>query len=190
MIVLHAYRPTWPAEFQAMQRRLAAALGDQARHVAHIGSTAVPGMAAKDVLDIQVSVAKLDSALIPPLTALGLDFVPEHAEDHLPPGATEPVHEWQKLYFRSAAPARACHVHVRELGRANQRYALIFRDFLRAHPGPRQTLERIKAELARLHGDDAEAYYAVKDPVYDLIWHAANDWAARTGWQATSASES
>lgn len=189
MIVLHAHKSTWPAEFQSIRSRLASALGGEARHIAHIGSTAVPGLAAKDIIDVQVTVAGLERGLVPRIETLGLAFVPEHALDHLPPGATEPRQEWTKFYFRSDAPARACHVHVRVLGHANQRYALLFRDFLRTHPGPRQTIERIKTELARLHGDDPDAYYAVKDPVYDLIWHAANDWAARTEWLPAAATE-
>ena len=68
-------------------------------------------------------------------------------------------------------------------GSANHRYALLFRDYLRAHPAARDTVQAIKRELARRHGDDADAYYAIKDPVYDLIWLAANAWALASAWR-------
>jgi len=109
--------------------------------------------------------------------------------DHLPPGADAPPDQWQKLYFRSTPPIRPCHIHLRVLGSANQRYALLFRDYLRVHPGARRTIDVIKRQLARLHGSDADAYYAVKDPVYDLVWESAQEWARRSGWEASSASE-
>ena len=77
---------------------------------------------------------------------------------------------------------RPTHLHVRQVGRANQRYALLFRDYLRAHPGAAETYAIIKRELIRLNPDDVDAYYAVKDPVCDLIMDAARIWAAATGW--------
>ena len=68
---------------------------------------------------------------------------------------------------------------MREVGRANQRYALLFRDHLRADARAAAAYERVKVALARLHPDDADAYYAVKDPVCDLVIHAAERWAAQ-----------
>lgn len=189
MIVLHPYNRDWPVEFAAIRARLVDALGTRARHIAHIGSTAVPGLAAKDIIDIQVAVQALGPDLVAALGASGFEHVPKHPVDHTPPGADDPADQWRKLYFRSVPPERPCHVHVRVLGNANQRYALLFRDYLRQHPGSRMTIEVIKRELARLHGNDADAYYAVKDPVYDLIWQAAQAWAQRCGWRHDAASE-
>ena len=59
-----------------------------------------------------------------------------------------------------------------------------FATICRAHPNSARTVELIKRQLARYHADDREAYYDIKDPVYDLIWDAAQDWARTTGWQA------
>ena len=73
---------------------------------------------------------------------------------------------------------RRIHVHVRRQGSPNQRYPLLFRDYLRAHPHSAATVERIKRALAAYHADDNVAYYAIKDPAYDLIWDAAQEWAA------------
>jgi GrpB-like predicted nucleotidyltransferase (UPF0157 family) len=68
-------------------------------------------------------------------------------------------------------------LHVRQVGRANQRYALLFRDYLRADAQVMGAFAQIKETLARLHPTDAEAYYDVKDPVCDLIMAAAERWA-------------
>lgn len=190
MIVIHPYDERWPAEFAALRTQLAQALGPRALHIAHIGSTAVPGLAAKDIIDIQVGVQALDPELVTLLVDSGFEYVPRHPVDHLPPGATDPPEQWQKLLFRGLPPRRPCHVHLRPVGHANQRYALLFRDYLRHHPGSRMTIEVIKRELARLHANDVDAYYAVKDPVYDLVWQSARDWAQRSGWHHATAPES
>jgi GrpB-like predicted nucleotidyltransferase (UPF0157 family) len=71
-------------------------------------------------------------------------------------------------------------VHVRINGNPNQQYALLFRDYLRTHPNSARTIELIKRELVRRHADDLEAYYDIKDPVYDLIWEAALEWSRET----------
>jgi GrpB-like predicted nucleotidyltransferase (UPF0157 family) len=94
----------------------------------------------------------------------------------------DPVH-WTKLYFRAPDGQRPTHLHVRQEGRANQRYPILFRDYLRAHPGAAETYAIIKRELLRLNPDDVDAYYAVKDPVCDLIMDAARLWSATTGWE-------
>ena len=184
MIVIHAYRSAWPGEFLEVRAHLAHVLGDSAKGIAHIGSTAVPGLGAKDIIDVQVAVDRLSADLVTRLSAADYEFVARHDRDHVPAGAATAAAagDWAKLYFRQRPGQRACHIHVRVQGCPNHRYALLFRDYLRAHPGARMTIEVIKHELARLHGDDADAYYAVKDPVYDLVWQAATEWAAFTAW--------
>lgn len=188
-IVIRPYDPNWPLEFSSLTENLFHALGAQAKRVSHIGSTAVPGLGAKDIIDVQIGVDALASDLISKLVAAGYAFVAEHGKDHVPQGDTSPPGGWNKLYFRGHTQVRPCHVHVRVLGSPNHRYALIFRDYLRAHEEARLTVELIKRELARLHGNDADAYYAVKDPVYDLVWQAANDWAVRSGWREEHATD-
>lgn len=69
-----------------------------------------------------------------------------------------------------------------EAGRANWRYALLFRDYLRHSPDTAAAYAQIKVALARLVPDDVDAYYDVKDPVCDLIMDAAESWAARASW--------
>jgi len=183
MLVIHAYRPAWPLEFEDIRSHLASVLGDSAKGIAHIGSTAVPGLGAKDIIDIQVAVEQLGTDLVLRLATAGYEYVARHDRDHVPAGAVAAPGEWSKQYFRQRPGQRACHVHVRVQGSANHRYALLFRDYLRAHPAARDTVQAIKRELARRHGDDADAYYAIKDPVYDLIWLAANAWALASAWR-------
>lgn len=181
-IVIVPYDTRWPAAFQALGRPLRAALGDLAERIDHIGSTSVPGLAAKDIIDIQVTVAALDAgALSRALAPLGYTLAPDIVNDHIPPGhESDAPDEWRKLYFRPPAAQRPTHLHVRQAGRANQRYALLFRDYLRADPLARGGYERVKRALAHLHPDDVDAYYAVKDPVCDIVIAAAERWAIST----------
>jgi GrpB-like predicted nucleotidyltransferase (UPF0157 family) len=188
-IVIRPYDPSWPAEFSSLREDLFLALGPRAKRIAHIGSTAVPGLGAKDIIDIQIGVDELAQDLVSRLVVAGYEFVSEHGSDHVPHGDATSAAGWKKLYFRGPAQMRPCHIHVRVRGNPNHRYALIFRDYLRAHEQARVTVERIKLELARLHGNDADAYYAVKDPVYDLVWQAANEWSVRSAWSEERATD-
>lgn len=77
---------------------------------------------------------------------------------------------------------QAVHVHVREAGRANQRYALLFRDYLRADARAADAYAAVKRALATAAPDDFDTYYAVKDPACDLIIAGAEQWAERTDW--------
>lgn len=182
-LVIRPSDPGRPAEFQQIAAPLRAALGDRALRIDHIGSTAVPGLAAKDVLDVQVTVAALDSAaILAALAPLGYTLLPAITGDHLPPGRAAVPAEWAKLYFRAPPDQRPTHLHIRQAGRANQRYALLFRDYLRADPGASAAYGQIKTALARLHPNDLDAYYDVKDPVCDLIIAAAELWATATGY--------
>jgi len=171
----------WPAEFEMIAAALRAALGDLALRIDHIGSTSVPGLPAKDVIDIQVTVRALDRALLAPALAQAGFVDREIAQDHRPPGAHGSDLDWQKLFFQPRA-GRPANLHVRVAGRPNQRYALLFRDYLRGHPDAAAAYARLKRGLAEL-GIDRGTYADVKDPACDLILIAAEDWAARTHWQ-------
>jgi GrpB-like predicted nucleotidyltransferase (UPF0157 family) len=182
-IVIMEPQARWPAEFAEIDGRLRAALGPLALSINHIGSTSVPGLDAKDVIDLQISVAALDvAALRPGIEQAGYLLGDEIWFDHVPAGQDADPALWAKL--RAAAPeaGRRTHIHIRVRGRPNERYALLFRDYLRAAPGAAGSYALIKRELAARHADDADAYYAVKDPVCDLIMDAAEYWALTTGW--------
>lgn len=184
LIEIMQYNEQWSEEFQRIREPLREALGALALRIDHIGSTSVPGLAAKDVIDVQVTVAELDAAAIAAaLEPLGYTLRTDITNDHLPPGRNDPQEEWQKLFFRAPEGQRRTNLHVRRTGRANQRYALLFRDYLRADPHVAKAYEQIKLALARLHPEDMEAYYDVKDPACDLIIAAAELWAAQTGYK-------
>lgn len=184
MIEIVDYDPRWPDEFEALARPIRAALGGFAARVDHIGSTSVPGLAAKNRIDVQVGLpdfARLADA-IAALAALGFAAVPGIGSDHVPVGASEDPAEWRKAFVQPPAGSRAANVHVREVGRANWRYALLFRDYLRAHPAAAGSYAELKRRLAPFMPDGG-TYAEVKDPAVDLIMLAAEDWAAATGWE-------
>lgn len=180
MIEIVDYKPSWPQEFTEIKQRLRQALGDLAISIDHIGSTSVPRLAAKDRIDIQITVADLsaetDSRLIAALTALGYVYRPHIQADHQPPDDPHPAQAWQKRLFREADGQRATNIHVRIAGNPNQRYPILFRDYLRAHPKQAATYAELKRRLAVIAGDDTGLYSDLKDPSCDLIMNAAEAW--------------
>lgn len=180
------YRAEWAEEFRGIGAALRAALGDLALRIDHIGSTSVPGLAAKDRIDIQVTVAALDPVepLVAAFTAAGgYRYREGYQWDHRPPGDASPDEEWRKRYFATPEGGRPTNLHVRAAGRANQRYALLFRDYLRADALARGGYERAKIELARFHPDDLDAYVTIKDPICDIVMSGAERWAAAVNWR-------
>lgn len=181
-IEIQPYDPTWPGQFAEVAASLRGALDGVATRIDHIGSTSVPGLAAKDVIDVQVTVADLDDPRIASaFEALGATPT-DITADHVRPGGDPDPARWRKRYVRPPSSWRPTHLHVRQAGLPNQRYALLFRDYLRATPSAAEAYAQIKVALARLHPDDVEAYYDVKDPVCDLVMDAAELWATATGW--------
>lgn len=177
------YDENWPREFVEIAVQLRAALGEVALRIDHIGSTSVPGLAAKDVIDVQVTVRDFAAPLEVLLSSPGYIRLPDINEDHLPPQVSGPASEWEKRYFQPPDGQRPTNLHVRAHGRANQRYALLFRDYLRTHPVAANAYAEIKRALAHYHPENWDAYYDVKDPVCDVIWSAAEEWARMTNWE-------
>lgn len=183
-IVIVDYRPAWPERFAALGRDLRTGLGDVASRIDHIGSTAVPGLAAKDIIDIQVTVADLDDAQIAPaMSAFGAVERFKGTFDHEPPGVSVPEEQRQKWLWYLRRDDVAVNIHIRLEGRWNERYALLCRDFLRAHEDTAHAYGEVKRQLARHVGNDVEAYYDVKDPAFDLFMSVAEEWAEWTGWR-------
>jgi GrpB-like predicted nucleotidyltransferase (UPF0157 family) len=185
-VVIVESRDDWSREFDALGARLAGALGMLALRVDHIGSTSVPGLAAKDVLDVQVIVGALEphEALAEQFAAVG--FTPKLGDvklrDHVPTGWTGEASEWDKLLFGPPAGERPSNVHVRVAGAPNERYALLFRDFLRANDRARDLWGSFKERLAAEVGGDLDLYVELKDPATDVLLTAAEEWARATGW--------
>lgn len=172
-------KSSWEAEFTDIAVRLAHAFGDTARDIQHIGSTSVPGLPAKDIIDVQVTVVSLDldSDTERRLSDVGFSLSEETLSDHIPSDAQQPPDAWAKRFARAADGQRRAHVHIRREGAPNERYALLFRDYLRVCPAAAKSYASIKRELAARHPHDKDAYYAIKGPVCDLIIDAAEQWA-------------
>lgn len=149
-IAIVPYDPRWPAAFRDEAERLAAALGPLALRIDHHGSTSVPGLAAKPILDIQISVASLApmDRYREPLRALG--YVHHaHADDSFAPFFHRP-RDWPHTH----------HVHVVVAGGLEERCTLAFRDYLRAHEEARRAYEALKRNLASQFDADAQELYA------------------------------
>ncbi len=185
MIEIVNYKPSWAQEFLEIGTKIRDALGARALAIHHIGSTSVPNLAAKDTIDIQVTVSSLEETVLKPLLeSAGFTWREGLIIDHCPPGMVLPDIELEKHFAAlNAGSSRRANIHFRCEGRFNQRYALLCRDYLRSHDGAAQAYAQIKRQLARYFPENAEAYYDIKDPVFDVIMAGANDWAQFQTWQ-------
>jgi GrpB-like predicted nucleotidyltransferase (UPF0157 family) len=182
-ITIVPYRTEWPDEFQALGKDLRQALGGQALRIDHIGSTSVPGLAAKDIIDIQVTVRSLEPEIEKAFLRAGYERLIQINSDHVPPEGPGDPHEWAKWMFKPSTPLRPVNIHVRVSRRANQRYPLLFRDYLRTHTKTAEAYRQVKSALAQYHPDNLDAYYDVKDPVCDIIIGGAEEWASASHWE-------
>jgi GrpB-like predicted nucleotidyltransferase (UPF0157 family) len=172
------YRPQWATEGREIAAELARTLPG-ARAVDHIGSTSVPGLPAKDCIDLMVQVHSLAEFDLGPLVERGYRERPEEWNRVEALGSsTHP-----KRVFAPPVGGRSVNIHVREVGAATARYSLLFRDFLRGNDDHRDTWGRLKTRLAQ-EDVDIYAYGQVKAAAQPLLMALAEQWAARTGWQA------
>jgi GrpB-like predicted nucleotidyltransferase (UPF0157 family) len=182
--VIVDYEPDWPHQAETLVAQLVKALGTDARRVDHIGSTSIPGMAAKNVLDIQVSVDELDAAaevFDAPLRALGFERG-AFERDHVPAGSLDDPSVWAKRYWaRRGGAGPEVNLHVRRVGSPNERLALLFRDWFRSHASAVPAYAAFKRALGAVVPDTG-VYSDVKDPVVDLVISVAETWARHTTW--------
>lgn len=140
------YDPTWPARFEAERARIAAALGDLALEIHHIGSTAIPGIDAKPIIDTMVTVRHLDDAVdcIAPLQELGYAFIdyPQNTD---------------RRFFRKGKP-RTHHLHIVAAGSRSLIEHLAFRDALRANADLRREYQDLKCALRTKYKHDRATY--------------------------------
>lgn len=181
---LHAYDPTWPQQYDRIAARLQSAGGAAVLRVDHIGSTAVPGIVAKDIIDVQVTVADLDTAdaLREVLQRCGYPLVAGISQDAPRPPHSDPA-RWGKRLHAAADPGRPTNVHLRVAGSPGWRFALAFRDWLRADGAARQAYDSDKQRLAAEHADSRDRYAEAKEPWFDAAWPQVQDWITESGWQ-------
>lgn len=180
-------REDWIREGHDWAERVAGVLGAEALRVDHVGSTAVPGLAAKDVIDIQAIVMRLDpeEEIAALMEAEG--FRRKHARE------TEDRHDgldgppelraWRKLFFREPEGERRVHIHIRRNGADNARFSLLLRDFLRADEAARVSYEAFKLALWEVTVKSPKAYARIKQPYIAMTLRAAESWASSTRWR-------
>lgn len=171
LIIIESYNSEWPRLFLETGRLLRTSLGEVAVRIDHIGSTAVPGLAAKPIIDIQLSVNSFEpfETISSPLEAAGFRYRADN------PDLT-------KKYFREQPGHRRTHIHVRRAGSWSEQFALLFRDYLRQHREDAIEYAQLKYRLAKMYRENRHEYVEAKSP---FIWNTiqkATAWSQRTGW--------
>ncbi len=184
--------PDWPEQARRIAARLNTACGHRALRIDHIGSTAVSGLDAKDVIDIQVTVDSLATAdeLAEALLTAGYPRVERITADVPKPDGrstvaafdhTDDNQLWHKRFHASADPGRPTNIHLRVAGWPNQQFALLFTDWLIANPGVRADYLAAKRNAAAAHSD-VGGYAEAKEPWFLDGYRRAWAWADSTGW--------
>lgn len=169
-VEISGYDPAWPLQFTDWQSRIAVALGPVALRIEHVGSTSVPSLAAKPVIDIQVTVPDVadEDDYVPAIESVGMQL-----------RSRETAHR----YFRPPADrARDAQVHVCDPGGGWGRPHLLFRDYLRITPAARDAYAVLKRELAVRWRDDRVGYAEAKTAFILDTLDDAERWAVQTGW--------
>jgi NAD-dependent deacetylase len=167
-VVVVDYDPEWPKLYEEESERLRAAFADIAVEIEHMGSTAVPGLAGKPVIDISVGLSTLDltKEQIAAMEGLGYEYLGEFGL----PG---------RLYFRKGEATSTHHVHAVEWGGEHWRRHLAFRDYLRAHPAEARDYGEAKRRLAAEVEHDWHEYVARKNVFADGLFGRAWAWYTR-----------
>jgi dephospho-CoA kinase len=171
------HNPAWRDDALRIIKRIEMACGERALRVDHIGSTAVPDMEAKDVIDIQITVASLDVAdeLVGPITDAGYPRIERITQDWPHTGDSA---LWRKRIHCAADSGRPANVHIRVAGSPGQQFALLFRDWLRAIAGVQDEYVSVKR-----HALAAPDYAEAKEPWFADAYRRAWEWAEATGWR-------
>jgi GrpB-like predicted nucleotidyltransferase (UPF0157 family) len=175
VVEIAPYDPIWPASFAQLGRGLRAALGTTALRIDHIGSTSILGLAAKPIIDIQISVAAFEplDAYRLPLERLGYVFRADNTER-------------TKRYFREVPGTPRRHIHLRRAGSWAEQFALLFRDYLRTRAEEARRYETLKYQLAARYREDRHGYTDAKGPFIWEIMMKADRWSQKIGWEPGS----
>ena len=175
-LALVAYERRWPGEFAVLAHRIQDALGPAAVRVEHVGSTSVPGLAAKDCVDVQVEVRAIhEEALTGCFGKIGFRVRPEPWNRvEVTPGGSCP-----KLVFAPPEGERASNIHVLEAACEAARRKLLFRDFLRAHDPARDAWSEFRQRLIAMAADIYQYGQAKAGPT-EIMMIAAESCARQT----------
>ena len=161
--LLH-HQEEWAELFEAEKALILEAIGPYILDIQHVGSTAIPGIPAKPIIDIGVAVRNFEEAAvcIDPIVRLGYVY---RGENGIP----------RRHYFRKGSPVRTHHLHVNEITGLDWQNQTLFRDYLRLHPEAAAEYGRLKTKLARQHPTDRETYLAAKAPFIENILRLAQN---------------
>ncbi len=158
-VQLVSYNPRWHDEFEAEAQRLRKIIGKQAKDIQHIGSTAIPGIHAKPLIDICVAIDSLEQVneLIPKLVDAGYEYMPERITP-------------ERAFFpKGPREQRTHHLSFVLAGSKEWHDVISFRDYMRSHPEAAKEYDALKAKLATQFADDRYAYTAAKESFIDSI---------------------
>lgn len=160
----------WPIDFSSERAKLNGVLGNLAIHIHHIGSTAIPNIYAKPVIDLLVEVTNIQEvdAYNEQMAQLGYTA---HGENGIE----------SRRYFSKGGHHRTHHVHMFERGNPEIRRHVAFRDYLRAHPDKALCYSELKRQLAAEHREDIEQYIAGKHDFIQQIDQLAAVWFDKEG---------
>jgi GrpB-like predicted nucleotidyltransferase (UPF0157 family) len=160
------YDPAWPQLFEEEVARLAAIFGPEIVAIHHIGSTAIPGINAKPIIDMLVEVRDIEKVDAFDATMSGLGYLPRG----------EFGIAGRRFFIKGDENHRTHHIHMYQTGHPRIAYHLDFRDYLIAHPEEAQAYSRLKEDLARRYPTDIESYMAGKDGLIKELDHKAEAW--------------
>lgn len=172
VIIIEPYNEKWSLMFEELRSQILNVIGNFIVRMDHIGSTAVVGLAAKPIIDIQISVLNLANIEEVKNGLESLEFI--YRQDN--PDLT-------KRYFRESEGMRRTHIHVRESGSWSEQFNLLFRDYLRKHENERNEYAQVKYDLAKQYGNRRELYVEGKTEIVWSIMQKANRWSQEIGWK-------
>ncbi len=147
-LVVQDYDPRWPRMYADTKAEILRATGGTIAAIEHIGSTAIPGLAAKPLIDILVALRRFPEdieATIAPLAGIGFDYVPKPRPD--------------RYFFRKGVWGQGTqHLHIVEFGGEDWTQQLLFRDYLTTHPELAKQYAALKRQLATRFGTDRRSY--------------------------------
>ena len=169
-LVIVDYDPAWVEMFEAEKTRILGVIGDKILAIEHIGSTSVPGLGAKPIIDILIGLRDLsDAALcIAPVESLGYDYITKF-ENIMP----------FRRYFRKVRSdgEHTHHIHMVAISHDFWTRHLLFRDYLRTHPDDAAAYEKVKRELAsQFTGETVNDYADAKSEIINAIMEKARAW--------------
>lgn len=154
-----AYQPAWAEAFEKEKQQLRDAVGDNVTDIEHIGSTSIPGLAAKPIIDIIAAVDSLSvyEQLIEPLTALGYEFMPER------------VFSDRVFFPKGPRENRTHHLSLAIKDSDQWQKTIAFRDYLRNNATARNKYQALKTELATKYPNDRASYTKAKEQLIEQL---------------------